>query len=358
MNVTKTRYAGVVALAMVAAVAGARGQTGTWPFAVTDLRDRGTLTVLVFGDAGTGYAGQYRVGEAMADVCGRVGCDFAVTLGDNIYENGIEIAARDDPDASYREVMAQFEDKFERPYQRFMDLPGFHFWISLGNHDYRRNAVSAMVTYSEFSDLWRLPSLHYEIPLLPEWIQVRALHTDTDVRRDLNGLQVASAKRWLCDQDQPDRWKVVFGHQPVYNSGHHRNNGNEKRTRALVEVPLLRDCGVHLYLAGHAHHQEHLTVRGFEQVIQGAAGKTKGRNRPTGEPHVQQRFFSKTFGFAVLTIDPNRLRIDFYDVLNTRETADTIVAPTDAEVVLSYSWCGTRSDVGHPDREPPPCPAA
>ena len=352
---TMTKYVGAMALAMVVAVTAVRAQTGSWPFAVTDLRDRDTLTVLVFGDAGTGRAGQYRVGEAMADVCSRSGCDFAVTLGDNIYENGIEVDERDDPDASYREIMTQFDDKFERPYQRFKDFPGFHFWISLGNHDYRRNAVVAMTTYSEFSTLWRLPSLHYEVPLLPDWIQVHALHTDTDVRRDLNGLQVASAKRSLCDPDHPDRWKVVFGHHPVYNSGHHRNDGNERRTRALVEGPLLQDCGVHVYLAGHAHHQEHLTVRGFEQVIQGAAGQLKGRNRSRTEPHVRQRFFSKTFGFAVLTFDPAQLRIDFYDVLNTRAKADTVVAPTDAEVVRSYSWCGTRSDVGHPDRSPPPC---
>ena len=117
---TKATCFGVVALLLVAAVSALRGQTGSWPFPVTDLRDRDTLTVLVFGDAGTGHAGQYRVGEAMADVCDRAGCDFAVTLGDNIYDNGIEIAARDNPDASYREVMSQFEDKFERPYQRFL----------------------------------------------------------------------------------------------------------------------------------------------------------------------------------------------------------------------------------------------
>ena len=346
----------LVAWAVIATVTVVNGQTGSWPFAVTDLRDRGSLTILVFGDGGTGHAGQYRVAQAMADVCHRVACDFALTLGDNMYENGVEIKERNDPDASYREVLAQFEQKFERPYRRFAELPGFHFWIALGNHDYRRNAVASMVTYSEFSDLWRLPGFHYEVPLLPAWIQVHALHTDTDVRRDLNGLQIASVKRALCDDDRSGRWKVVFAHNPVYNSGHHRNDGNERRTRDLIEHPLLRECGVHMYLAGHAHHQEHLTVRGFEQVIQGAAGKSTGRNRPRKEPHVQQRFFSKTFGFAILTIDADRVRFDFYDVLNTRQEADVATAPTDEEIVRSYSWCATQADIGHPDREPPPCP--
>ena len=367
---------------LVAATVGfAHGEIGPWPFDVTDLREREVLKVLVFGDAGTGYEGQYRVAAAMARVCHDVKCDFGLTLGDNIYENGIEIRERTDPDASYHEILSQFEQKFERPYSSFEKLNGFHFWIALGNHDYRRNAVATMVTYSQFSSLWRLPGFHYGIPLLPTWLQVHALHTDTDERRELNGLQIASVKRALCNSENPGRWKVVFAHHPVYNSGHHANDGNERRVRALLENPLLRACGVHLYLAGHAHHQEHLTVRGFEQIIQGAAGKAKGSNGWNGRmerrvrpmagarrrtsrsraedfhrlPHVQQRFFSNTFGFAIMTVDPERVRIDFYDVLNTQEKARESFPPAKDEIERSYSWCGTRADIGKPHRNPPHC---
>ena len=69
---------------------------------------------------------------------------------------------------------------------------------------------------------------------------------------------------------------------------------------------MILECVVHLYLSGHAHHQEHLTARGFEQVIQGAAARSKGGNNPRDEPHVRQRFFSRTFGFALVTVDPDR----------------------------------------------------
>ena len=346
-----------IAVMLVLVTTGARGVAQEWPFEVTDLRDRETLTILVFGDAGTGDAGQHRVGRAMFDVCQARRCDFAVMLGDNIYENGIEVDSRDDDQASFREILAQFDEKFAKPYAQFSALPGFHFWGVLGNHDYRRNASGAMVTYSEFSDLWRLPALHYEIPLLPDWIQMHAIHTDTDVRRDLNGLQVASIHRKMCRDDHPDRWKLLFGHNPVYNSGHHQNDGQERRTRAMVERSLILACGVDLYLAGHAHHQEHLTARGFEQVIQGAAARSKGGNNPRDEPHVRQRFFSRTFGFALVTVDPARLRLDFYDVLNTREKASEVVFPTPDEVVLSYSWCGTREEIGQPTHDATPCQA-
>ncbi len=91
-----------------------------------------------------------------------------------------------------------------------------------------------MITYSEFSDLWRLPALRHEIPRLPDWIQVHAVHTDTDVRCDLNGLQVADIRRKMFRDDHPDRWKLLFVHNPVYNSGHHRNDDQERRTRAWV----------------------------------------------------------------------------------------------------------------------------
>jgi len=327
-----------------------------WPFDVTDLTDRQSLVLLVFGDSGTGNAGQYRVGQAMYETCRQCSCDLALMLGDNIYENGIEVRSRENSDASYREILAQFDQKFEKPYQSFENIPGFRFWVSLGNHDYRKNAIATLLTYSEFSNLWRFPAFHYDVPLLPDWIQIYALHTDTDERRDLNGLQVASAKKALCATENADRWKLAFGHQPVYNSGHHRGDAQERRTRALLENPLLRECGVHVYFAGHAHHQEHLTAQGFEQIIQGASARTKGSSRPPSSPSVRQRYFSQNFGFAVVEIEPERIRIDLYDVLNTREKASEVTPPRPDEIVLAYSWCGTQQDIGQPSVRPIACP--
>jgi hypothetical protein len=327
-----------------------------WPFEVTDLSDRNELVILVFGDSGTGEAGQYRVGQAMYEVCRQRGCDFALMLGDNIYENGIKVRQRSNSNNSYWEILEQFNQKFEIPYRRFREFKGFHFWAVAGNHDYRRNAFGSMLTYSEFSKLWRMPALHYEVPLLPDWIQIYGLHTDTEERRDLNGLQIASARRALCDPSSPNRWKVAFGHQPVYNSGHHRGDANERRTRALLEEPLFRECHVHVYLAGHAHHQEQLTATGFEQVVQAAASKVKGRNRPPQGPALRQRYFSRHFGFSVLEVSPERIRLDFYDVLNTRESGRGFSPPAEGEIVRGYSWCGTREEIGRPELDAVACP--
>ena len=58
---TAVMFVMLVTVAMVTMVAmtGARGVAQELPFDVTDLRDRKTLTILVFGDAGTGDEGQH-----------------------------------------------------------------------------------------------------------------------------------------------------------------------------------------------------------------------------------------------------------------------------------------------------------
>lgn len=312
-----------------------------------EARDR--LVLLVFGDSGTGGAGQRRVGQAMFEICRARNCDLALLLGDAIYDDGIRVRG----EAASAGILEQFRIRFEEPYASFRELNGVRFWVALGNHDYRRGALSTLIDYSSFSDLWRLPAFHYEVPGLPRWLQLQAVFTDTDVRGDLNGLQIERLKRALCDDRPERRWSIAFGHQPVFNSGHHRGDANERRARALL-APVFRECGVQLYLAGHAHHQEHLTAPGFEQIIQGAAAKIDGPSRPRPQTLVRQRHYAKAFGFAIVDVDPSRLRLDFYDVVNTRESG-AFVAPRPNDIVLRYSWCATPNDVGRPDEVAQAC---
>src|SRR4051812_49371566 len=80
----------------------------------------GPVRFVTLGDTGTGGKTQLAVAKAMKKVCAERGCQFALGLGDNIYEFGISGA--DDP---------QFREKFEKPYA---DL-NFPFFMALGNHD-------------------------------------------------------------------------------------------------------------------------------------------------------------------------------------------------------------------------------
>ncbi len=53
---------------------------------------------------------------------------------------------------------------------------------------------------------------------------------------------------------------------------------------------------------------------------------------------------------------PERIRLDFYDVLNTRENGQDFTPPAEEEIVLAHSWCGTREEIGRPEFEASLCP--
>jgi len=53
--------------------------------------------------------------------------------------------------------------------------------------------------------------------------------------------------------------------------------------------------------------------------------------------------------------DPERMRLDFYDVLNTRENGRNFTPPEEGEIVLGHSWCGTHEEIGRPEFEASLC---
>jgi tartrate-resistant acid phosphatase type 5 len=113
---------------------------------------------IAVGDTGTGEEGQYQVANAIEAVCASNGCDFAIGLGDNIYESGVDSV--DD---------AQWIDKFETPYKD-LDFP---FYMTLGNHDNsyfggegtsnRKGEFQVDYHYKEGreSDKWNMPARYY-----------------------------------------------------------------------------------------------------------------------------------------------------------------------------------------------------
>jgi hypothetical protein len=82
---------------------------------------------LVFGDPGTGKAGQYLIAEAMALKAGADGLYFVLITGDNFYPSGV--SSVNDPD-----WLTKFEDPYAAP---VLAVP---FYPSLGNHDHGGSA--------------------------------------------------------------------------------------------------------------------------------------------------------------------------------------------------------------------------
>jgi len=274
-------------------------------FEFVDHSESDSLRLLVFGDSGTGGEAQYRVGASMVEACQAAGgCDLALMAGDKIYPAGVRSARRPEGGRGFDPVWIE---RFEQPYA---GLGRMDFWAVPGNHDwYRRGSVDAQVAYSAISPRFRMPAHDYRVPGLPQWIGIYGLDTAAlEAGRETG--QIDRARDALCDRDG---WKVLFGHHPAYSSGRHTNrHGEEPRIRDAV-LPLIEECDVRLFVAGHDHHQEHLSTPSFEQVVQGAAAKLrKVRSIDRLPQGVEQQAGASRLGFAIVVVSPERLEVRFY----------------------------------------------
>jgi hypothetical protein len=237
---------------------------------------------IAFGDGGTGEEGQKKVAAAVRDVCAMRGCQFALYMGDNIYETGV--ANEDD---------ALFQTNFEDP---FVELD-FPFYVVFGNHDYGGSfagigggtnlpgtifdeRAQAQIAYSMKSDKWEMPASYYTFRKGP--VAFFALDTNAIVTELFRPLSEQQA--WLdaemAKSDAP--WKIVFGHHPYISNGEHGNAGSyigplliEPHTGAtLKELVEESVCGkAQLYMSGHDHHREWLDKCDTAFIVSGAAAK-------------------------------------------------------------------------------------
>jgi acid phosphatase len=251
------------------------------------LKGQDKYTVLVFGDQGSGASAvdpNYVVGRAMAKICAKRKCDFAIGLGDNFYPGGV--SGIDDP---------QFISKFEVPYK---DLQ-FPFYMSLGNHDYHHHP-EAQIQYK--SERWNMPCAYYPIRNLPSWLNIFALDTFK-----LDNEQIVQAKRALCGKPG---WKMLFGHHPLYSNG--SSHGDTPFMKELA-LPMIKECGVQIVLSGHDHDQEHITSADIEQFVQGSAGKQRKIQSGVKRDGLIQKFATSAYGFAIFEISSTSLEVDYYN---------------------------------------------
>lgn len=264
---------------------------------------------VALGDTGTGSAMQLKVGEAVGTACQSLGgCDFALLLGDNAYNSGMDSA--DDP---------RFVEFFENPYGHL----GFPFHVVLGNHDLGGSGSGVsldqkkgdyQVQYSQRNPQWRMPARHYKVEEGPVWM-VGLNTTDIFFNRDAG--QRADVQTWLSGAPTTG-WKVAFGHHPYLSNGRHGNAGSYE---GVPFVPIVNGehvesfmedmvCGkFDLYLCGHDHNVQDLKATcGTEFIVSGAGAKTtdlKGSN--------PVHYESDEPGFVVLEASADTMVLRFYD---------------------------------------------
>ncbi|TNE87413.1 MAG: hypothetical protein EP330_18270 [Deltaproteobacteria bacterium] len=241
------------------------------------------MRFVALGDGGEGNDAQHRVADRLAEICADRGCDFALYLGDNIYDTGVD--SNQDP---------QFDTKFEIPYQP-VDL---EFWVVLGNHDLGGDGLGVSldpdkalyeIEYTRYSDKWKLPSEYYTISgqAIPrEAAQFFGLNT-TEI---MFGWNDDDQKAWFSSERDASTspWKIAFGHHPYASNGRHGNAGNYEGIAdwvPLSEIPRgqyvkefmdAEICGkVDVYFSGHDHNIQWLDPQcGTQFIVTGAAAKT------------------------------------------------------------------------------------
>ncbi len=235
-----------------------------------------TVRFAVIGDSGSGTRTAYELAAQLVLARKTFPYEFVLMLGDNIYG--------DDSPKGY-------EKKFETPYGPLLQA-GVPFYATLGNHDdpdqrfykwfnmggkryytFTRGHVEFFVIDSTYMDSAQL-----------QWLET--------------SLRVSSA-----------RWKIAYGHHPLYSSG--GRHGSEVDLRTLLE-PLYIKYGVDVSFAGHEHFYERLEPQhGIYYFTSGSASKLRRgdirRGRLTAAGFDQDLSFmlveiaGDTFSFRVIS---------------------------------------------------------
>ncbi len=289
------------------------------PATYPDLREREVVTVLLVGDSGVG-AGFTPVARAAADVCfapGRVApCDLALFVGDNVYDEGFTAPGGPAWVESFAAPMAPFVERAKQA--------KFRAWIVAGNHDWGHEPekdgelrIGAAIQTTghpaneELGGLWQFPALSYEVPGLPDWLNLYGLDTETVVA----GKGTAQIDATRASMRRSSGWDVVFGHHVPASTGGHGQSEKDDDDEAFARVlHRLRPLGLSMVLVGHDHHQEVLETGGLPVVIQG--NSSKGREVGASKYTPCSRWVrggKEARGFAIVTFREDEATVEFFD---------------------------------------------
>lgn len=274
--------------------------------------------ILIIGDWGwTGDNSQSIVATAMQTYISqqKLTPSALLMLGDNFYE-----------DMTGGVASSLWQTLFEQMYpQSVFNCPAY---AVVGNHDYQNaptSKVAAELAYAaQGGTRWTLPSLYYTFTLPAQNPVVTFLALDSNVPNEPANPpppdpsyftptedQVTAELQWLTQQlQQPlsTPFLVVMAHQPIYSDGMWGDN----ETLVKTWDPLLRQHGVHLYLAGHNHDLEHLEFAGHPTSFVGSGGGGGWLTGPNASP-ARGPYYDEAHGFTHLRIQSDLMTLRHID---------------------------------------------
>ncbi|MBU3740986.1 MAG: acid phosphatase [Candidatus Kapabacteria bacterium] len=249
----------------------------------------GALRFMVLGDWGTGGTLQKQVAAGMAAVADKARPTAMLSVGDNIYNAGVESV--DDP---------QWQTKFERVYAApSLAVP---WWAILGNHDYRGN-VRAQIDYHQRNPRWNMPSTYWKTSFTADdaVTKVDVLGLDTQqLTNKASGWKDQLAWLEKTMGTSTATWRLVLGHHPIRSYGHYGD------TPLLVRElrPLLDQGMADIYFCGHEHDLQVIQHAddSFLCAISGAGGGTRTTKQGT-----YSKFAASHGGFMSVEVSARRL---------------------------------------------------
>jgi len=267
------------------------------------------LRFMVFGDWGrNGEDFQKEVAGRMGIVAKKFKPEFIISTGDNFYPNGVRSTRDYNWQASFENIYtahALQEDWF----------------VVLGNHDYRGDP-QAEIDYSAIDRRWNMPARYYS--------KVFYIHDDSTLgvllvfidttpflseyyagdKHQVRGQDTAGQRIWLertlAEAPANIKWKLVFGHHPVYTGGGRMKAPETIEMKNLFR-PIFEKYHVNAYICGHDHNLQYIKPPGFTYYIVSGAGSELSRTiiHPEGGIYAQAEN-----GFIDFSVYENRMHFD------------------------------------------------
>lgn len=248
----------------------------------------GLTRFAVLGDAGSGTALQHGVAHQMNMTYQKNPFASVLVLGDNVYENG-------EP--------ALFTERIQQPYQALFNQ-GVKFFPVLGNHDVRSGHGDTQLDYwgapnyyqISLGDKTQNPSKTADIFAIDTTVFLPFYDNANASKNPFLSLKKAENQlKWLekALADSTAKYKIVFGHYPLYSSGMHSTRTDVTGYLRSILEPMFQKYGVDLYLAGHEHHYEKSQpIHGVQHFVSGAGGRVRDIFYANNPPYPRDKAIS------------------------------------------------------------------
>ena len=269
---------------------------------------KGLLRFGVMGDGGSGAETQVRVAAQMKAWRKHSPWEFALSLGDNVYENG---------ETEY------FDSRFLGVYADMLS-DGTPIRSTLGNHDVRNVEGREMVAVEGFGFVDKQEEYEFEAgPVLADgkrlarfislnsnrWIEAVEGNDSTTVSRLRDSL------RERLRRSDKYRWNFAFFHHPIHSYvksfffGVEKGHGSSAALQQALE-PELRET-VDVVLVGHDHFFQHVKPRyGVHHILSGGAGKLR---KGCDKKHADVEFGADELHFMDFSLSENELHYQAID---------------------------------------------